>query len=168
MSLSAIIWLLQSTFTTFRLLDTSRYHIRVAWWISEHSSSMVIWKPLGIQIAVQKDFSAKLLLWKIMDLRDSPEVGPLKFCVWVFCLEMVMHPQTYPLIPKFPLGGSKSSQFWRIFKCTFMHVKYVVQRFVPRDLIFWTFGYFLAILESSWQPASDCTQLWASNSMVSS
>ena len=65
------------------------------------------------------------------------KLGHLKFCVWVFCLEMVKHPQTYPLIPKITLGWSIMSKFWRIFKYTFIHVKYVVQRFVPRDLNFW-------------------------------
>ena len=38
---------------------------------------------------------------------------------------MVKYPQTYPLIPKIPLGWSIKSKFWRILKCTFMHVKYV-------------------------------------------
>ena len=79
---------------------------------------------------------------------------------------MVKYPQTYPLIPKIPLGWSIKSKFWRIFKCTFMHVKYVVQRFVPRDLIFWSFAYCLTISESSCQPGSTGTQIWAQNSMV--
>ena len=104
-----------------------------------------------------------LCIWGILQ-----KLGHLKFCVWVFCLEMVKHPQTYPLIPKIPLGWSIKSKFWRIFKYTFIHVKYVVQRFVPRDLIFWSFAYCLTISESSCQHGSDGTQIWASNSMVSS
>ena len=47
-----------------------------------------------------------------------------------------------------------------------MHVKYVVLRFVPRDLIFWSFAYCLTISESSCQPSSTGTQIWAQNSMV--
>ena len=47
-----------------------------------------------------------------------------------------------------------------------MHVKYVVQRFVPRDLIFWSFAYCLTISESSCQPGSTGTQIWTQNSMV--
>ena len=39
--------------------------IRVGWWISEHSASMVIWKLFGIETAVQKDFSQKSVFWKV-------------------------------------------------------------------------------------------------------
>ena len=35
-----------------------------------------------------------------------------------------------------------------------MNVKYVVQRFLHRDLIFWSFAYCLTISESSCQPGS--------------
>ena len=77
------------------------------------------------------------------------------------CLEMVKHPQTYPLIPKIPLGWSIKSKFWRIFKCTFMHVKYVVQRFVPRDLILWIFQ----LGEKMFQKASKgCSSKWKGES----
>ena len=92
----------------------------------------------------------------------------VKFFYWIFLMKMVKYPQIYPLIPKIPLGWSIKSKFWRIFKCTFMNVKYVVQRFLHRDLIFWSFAYCLTILESSCQHGSDGTQIWASNSMVSS
>ena len=92
----------------------------------------------------------------------------VKFFYRIFLMKMVKYPQTYPLIPKIPLGWSIKSKFWRIFKCTFMHVKYVVQRFVPRDLIFWSVAYCLTISESSCQHGSDGTQIWASDSMVSS
>ena len=90
----------------------------------------------------------------------------VKFFYQIFLMKMVKYPQTYPLIPKIPLGWSIKSKFWRIFKCTFMHVKYVVQRFVPRDLIFWSFAYCLTISESSCQPGSTGTQIWAQNSMI--
>ena len=92
----------------------------------------------------------------------------VEFFYRIFFMKMVKYPQTYPLIPKIPLGWSIKSKFWRIFKYTFIHVKYVVQRFVPRDLIFWSFAYCLTISESSCQYGSDGTQIWASNSMVSS
>ena len=88
----------------------------------------------------------------------------VKFFYRIFLMKMVKYPQTYPLIPKKPLGWSIKSKFWRIFKCTFMYVKYVVQRFVPRDLIFWSFAYCLTISESSCQPGSTGTQIWAQNS----
>ena len=39
--------------------------IRVGWWISEHSASMVKWKLFGIETAVQKDFSQKSVFWKV-------------------------------------------------------------------------------------------------------
>ena len=90
----------------------------------------------------------------------------VKFFYRIFLMKMVKYPQTYPLIPKIPLGWSIKSKFWRIFKYTFMHVKYVVQRFVPRDLIFWSFAYCLTISESSCQPSPTGTQIWAQNSMV--
>ena len=90
----------------------------------------------------------------------------VKFFYRIFLMKMVKYPQTYPLIPKIPLGWSIKSKFWRIFKCTFMHVKYVVQRFVPRDLIFWSFAYCLTISESSCQPGSTGTQIWAQNSIL--
>ena len=101
-----------------------------------------------------------LLLWQ--------KLRWMKFFYRIFLMKMVKYPQTYPLIPKIPLGWSIKSKFWRIFKYTFIHVKYVVQRFVPRDLIFWSFAYCLTISESSCQYGSDGTQIWASNSMVSS
>ena len=90
----------------------------------------------------------------------------VKFFYRIFLMKMVKYPQTYPLIPKIPLGWSIKSKFWRILKCTFLHVKYVVQRFVPRDLIFWSFAYCLTISESSCQSGSTGTQIWAQNSMV--
>ena len=90
----------------------------------------------------------------------------VKFFYRIFLMKMVKYPQTYPLIPKIPLGWSIKSKFWRILKCTFLHVKYVVQRFVPRDLIFWSFAYCLTISESSCQPGSTGTQIWAQNSMI--
>ena len=123
-----------------------------SWYVS--NCKILSWRPIYPQIYTTRGILQKL--------------GHLKFCVWVFCLEMVKHPQTYPLIPKIPLGWSIKSKFWRIFKYTFIHVKYVVQRFVPRDLIFWSFAYCLTISESSCQHGSDGTQIWASNSMVSS
>ena len=88
------------------------------------------------------------------------------FFYWIFLMKMVKYPQTYPQIPKIPLGWSINSEFWRILICTCKLVKYVVQRFVPGDLIFWTFAYCHTILESSQQPGFSCTQIWAQNSMV--
>ena len=85
----------------------------------------------------------------------------VKFFYRIFLMKMVKYPQTYPQIPKFPLGNSI-----RILICTCKLVKYVVQRFVPGDLIFWTFAYCHTISESSRQPSFSSTQIWAQNSMV--
>ena len=61
------------TFTFTSNYSSQHCSNRVGWWISEHSASMVIWKLLGIQIAVQKDFYEKWLLWRINDLQKWPK-----------------------------------------------------------------------------------------------
>ena len=138
----------------------------LSWPRTRHYLAFSEWDKLILKLRHEIELHnlSKTWLWSSWGILQK--LGHLKFCVWVFCLEMVKHPQTYPLIPKIPLGWSIKSKFWRIFKCTFMHVKYVVQRFVPRDLIFWSFAYCLTISESSCQPGSTGTQIWAQNSMI--